>query len=100
MKFSHHQRAQSVARPYSSQAAHQPLPLRTAHSLSAQDLTRLEHWLSGELALTRNDAHQLLARAFDSGQLARSKPIHVAGVKALAAGPDCWIDMGYRLLSD
>lgn len=66
----------------------------------ARTMERLTAWFNGTLALTRQEAHRLLEEAIDSGQLTQSKAEFVAAVKALAAGPRSWQDMGYRLLPD
>lgn len=63
-------------------------------------MERLSAWFNGTLALTRAEAHALLEEAIDCGQLTHSKMEFVAAVKALAAGPRSWQDMGYRLLPD
>ncbi len=66
----------------------------------AHTMERLTAWFNGTLALTRAEAHALLEEAVDSGQLTHNKAEFVAAVKALAAGPKSWPDMGYRLLPD
>lgn len=63
-------------------------------------MQRLTAWFSGEIALTRSEAHQLLERALESGQIAHYRAEFVAAIKALAAGPRSWHAMGYRLLSE
>jgi hypothetical protein len=63
-------------------------------------MQRLTAWFAGDLALTRSEAHRLLENAVESGQLANHRAEFVAAVKALAAGPKSWQDMGYRLLPD
>ncbi len=61
---------------------------------------RLTAWFSGELALTRSEAHRLLESAVRSDQMAQCRPEFVAAIKALAAGSKSWGEMGYRLLPD
>ncbi len=61
---------------------------------------RLVAWLSGDIALTRSEAHHLLECAVESGQIADHHAEFVAAIKALAVGPRSWNDMGYRLLPD
>jgi hypothetical protein len=68
--------------------------------LPADALKRLNSWFTGDIALTRSEAHRLLERAVDSGQMTRYRAEFVAAIKALAAGPKNWHDMGYRLLPD
>jgi hypothetical protein len=68
--------------------------------LSADAMERLNAWFAGNVALSRSEAHRLLERAVDSGQMARHRAEFVAAIKALAAGPKSWRDMGYRLLPD
>ena len=75
--------------------------MTSEHSFGpAGAMDRLSGWMAGHLALTRSEAHQLLARAVESGQLAQHRAEFVAAVKALAAGPRSWSDMGYRLLPE
>ena len=61
---------------------------------------RLIAWFSGDIALTRSEAHRLLESAVESGQIADHHAEFVAAIKALAAGPRSWHAMGYRLLPD
>jgi hypothetical protein len=68
--------------------------------LSAEAMERLTAWFAGDLPLKRSEAHRLLERAVDSGQMADHRAEFVAAIKALAAGPTNWHDMGYRLLPD
>ncbi len=68
--------------------------------LSADALERLTAWFAGDVALNRVEAHRLLERAVDSGQMAGHRAEFVAAIKALAAGPKSWHEMGYRLLPD
>jgi hypothetical protein len=68
--------------------------------LSAEAMERLTAWFAGDIALKRSEAHRLLERAVDSGQMACHRAEFVAAIKALAAGPTNWHDMGYRLLPD
>jgi hypothetical protein len=63
-------------------------------------IERLTAWFAGKIALTRSEAHCLLECAVESGQLAQHRAEFVAAIKALAAGPRSWHDMGYRLLPD
>jgi hypothetical protein len=63
-------------------------------------MKRLTAWFAGEIALTRSEAHRLLESAVESGQISDYHAEFVAAIKALAAGPRSWHDMGYRLLSD
>lgn len=63
-------------------------------------MERLVRWFNGEIALTRGEAHQLLETAVESGQMTHQRAEFVAAIKALAAGPRNWHDMGYRLLPD
>lgn len=75
---------------------------RTIHLIPMQagTMDRLTAWFSGEIALTRSEAHRLLDSAVESGQIAQYRAEFVAAVKALAAGSRSWHDMGYRLLPD
>ena len=75
-----------------------PAPLNPAMEAGAMD--RLIAWFSGDIALTRREAHRLLENAVESGQIADHHAGFVAAIKALAAGPGSWHDMGYRLLPD
>lgn len=68
--------------------------------MQASALERLTAWLAGEIALRRLEAHRLLESAVESSQMTRHHAEFVAAVKALAAGPTSWQDMGYRLLPD
>jgi hypothetical protein len=61
---------------------------------------RLAAWFSGEIALARSEAHRLLESLVVSDPTTRYRAEFVAAVKALAAGPKSWHDMGYRLLPD
>ena len=63
-------------------------------------MDRLIAWFSGGIALTRSEAHRLLERAIESGQMANHHAEFVAAIKAMAVGPRSWNDMGYRLLPD
>ncbi len=63
-------------------------------------MERLMAWFAGDIALTRSEAHRLLEGAVESGQIAHHRAEFVAAIKALAAGPRSWQDMGYRLLPD
>lgn len=62
-------------------------------------MRRLQDWFDGRIALSRREAHALLEAAVASGELVRDKPHFVAAIKALAAGPQSWGAMGYRLLN-
>lgn len=68
--------------------------------MRADDMDRLTAWFAGTIALPRWQAHQLLAMAVESGRLTQRRAEFVAAIKALAAGPASWHDMGYRLLPD
>ncbi|MDO8287471.1 MAG: hypothetical protein Q7T69_20900 [Rhodoferax sp.] len=68
--------------------------------MKAGAMDRLTAWFSGEIALTRSDAHRLLESAVESGHIAQYRAEFVAAIKALAAGQRSWHDMGYRLLPD
>lgn len=68
--------------------------------MEAGAMDRLRGWIAGRHALTRAEAHQLLERAVESGQMAQHRAEFLAAIKALAAGPRSWDDMGYRLLPD
>lgn len=68
--------------------------------LEAGALDRLIAWFSGDIALTRSEAHRLMASAVESGRIADHRAEFVAAIKALAAGPGSWNEMGYRLLPD
>jgi hypothetical protein len=68
--------------------------------MEAGAMDRLIAWFSGEIALTQSEAHRLLEHAVESGQIAQHRAEFVAAIKALAAGPGSWPDMGYRLLPD
>jgi hypothetical protein len=68
--------------------------------MEAGAMDRLIAWFSGDIALTRSDAHHLLHCAVESGQIADHHAEFVAAIKALAVGPRSWHDMGYRLLPD
>jgi len=61
---------------------------------------RLAAWFAGDIALTRAEAHELLEGVIESGQIAQQRAEFVAAIKALAAGPKSWNDMGYRVLPD
>jgi len=63
-------------------------------------LERLTAWFAGDIALTRAEAHRLLEEAVESNQIVQHRAEFVAAIKALAAGPRCWHNMGYRLLPD
>ncbi len=63
-------------------------------------MDRLAAWFAGDIALARSEAHRLLESAVECGQIAQHRAEFVAAIKALAAGPRCWHDMGYRLLPD
>lgn len=69
-------------------------------SMEAEVEDRLRAWFSGAIALTRSEAHRLLERAMESGSMVHHRAEFVLAVKALAAGPRCWHEMGYRLLPD
>jgi len=68
--------------------------------LASGVMQRLSAWFSGRIALTRAEAHRLLECMVESGQIEQHRAEFVAAVKALAAGPHSWHDMGYRLLPD
>lgn len=68
--------------------------------LSVDAMDRLTAWFAGDIALKRSEAHRLLERAVDSGQMASHRAEFVAAIKALAAGQKTWHEMGYRLLPD
>ncbi len=68
--------------------------------LQAGAMDRLVAWFSGDIALTRAEAHRLMACAVESGQIADHHGEFVAAIKALAVGSRSWNDMGYRLLPD
>lgn len=68
--------------------------------MAAGAMDRLIAWFAGDIALTRSEAHHLLQSAVESGQIADHHAEFVAAIKALAAGPRNWHDMGYRLLPD
>jgi hypothetical protein len=68
--------------------------------MEAGAMERLAAWFAGKIALTRSEAHRLLESAVESGQMAQHRAEFVAAIKALAAGPTSWHDMGYRLLPD
>jgi len=68
--------------------------------MEAGAMQRLSNWFAGDIALTRSEAHRLLESAVESGQIAQHRAEFVAAIKALAAGPKSWQDMGYRLLPD
>ena len=68
--------------------------------MEAGAMDRLMAWFSRDIALPRAEAHSLLAQAVESGQMAHYHAEFVAAIKALATGPQCWDDMGYRLLPD
>ena len=72
----------------------------SAMPMEAGAMDRLSDWIGGRLAMTRAEAHRLLERAVESGHMAQHRAEFVAAVKALAAGPRNWNDMGYRLLPD
>jgi hypothetical protein len=63
-------------------------------------MERLTAWFAGDIELKRSEAHRLLERAVDSGQMAGHRAEFVAVIKALAAGQKNWHDMGCRLLPD
>lgn len=69
-------------------------------AMEAGAVQRLSAWISGHLALTRSEAHSLLESMVESGRFAQHRAEFVAAVKALAAGPNSWSQMGYRLLPD
>lgn len=69
-------------------------------SMKAEVEDRLRAWFSGAIALTRSEAHSLLERAVESGSMVHHRAEFVLAIKALAAGPRCWHEMGYRLLPD
>jgi hypothetical protein len=62
-------------------------------------MRRLQDWFDGHIALNRREAHELLEAAVASGELVREKPHFIATIKALAAGPQSWGAMGYKLLN-
>lgn len=68
--------------------------------LRAGTMERLAAWFCGDVALRRSEAHQLLESAVETGQIAHHRAEFVAAIKALAAGPRNWDEMGYRLLPD
>jgi len=78
----------------SADAADLHLPMATAA------MERLTAWFAGEIALTRAEAHRLLECAVEAGHVTQHRAEFVAAIKALAAGPGSWHDMGYRLLPD
>jgi hypothetical protein len=61
---------------------------------------RLAAWFSGEIALSRAEAHRLLESLVESDPTTQHRAEFVAAVKALAVGPKSWHDRGYRLLPD
>lgn len=68
--------------------------------MEAGSAERLTAWLSGDIALSRAEAHRLLAALVESDPMTQHREEFVTAVKALAAGPKSWHDMGYRLLPD
>ena len=68
--------------------------------MQTSDIERLAAWFSGDIAITRSQAHRLLDSAAESGDIARYRAEFVTAVKALAVGPRHWHEMGYRLLPD
>lgn len=72
-----------------------PNPPMEAHAVN-----RLLAWFSGKIVLTRSEARCLLERAVESGRITDHHAEFVAAIKALAAGPNSWHEMGYRLLAD
>ena len=69
-------------------------------AMEATAENRLRAWFKGAIALTRSEAHRLLESAVESGRMTHHRAEFVTAVKALAAGPKCWHEMGYRLLPD
>lgn len=68
--------------------------------MQAANIDRLISWFSGETALTRAEAHELLDSAVESGQIAQYRAEFVAAIKALAVDAEKWHETGYRLLPD
>jgi hypothetical protein len=75
------------------------LDIRRAR-ISPEAVERLGDWFAGNIALSRAEAHSLLEGAIDSGYLERNRGEFVAAIKALAAGPGSWPQMGYCILPD
>jgi hypothetical protein len=74
-------------------------PIPSGERPPSAHMRRLQDWFDGHIALNRREAHELLEAAVASGELVREKPHFIAAIKALAAGPQSWGAMGYKLLN-